>query len=88
MTNMSKITLAALLFAAFATPALALDDEWTVDSGRYVNGQVPSYTQRAPFRAIRAPRLNEGRNAAGFNHFGTFNNAPSGRDAMVQTLGN
>jgi hypothetical protein len=89
MTYKSKITLVAVLFAAFATPALALDDEWTVDSGRYVNGQVPSYTQSAPlYLTTRAPRVIERRNAAGFSHFDTFINAPSGRDAMVQSLGN
>jgi hypothetical protein len=75
-------------FAVFATPALALDDEGTVDSGRYVSGQGPSYTVPAPLHANRGPRLIEGRNAAVFGHFGTFNNAPSGRDAMVQSLGN
>jgi hypothetical protein len=89
MTNKSKITLVAVLFAVFATPALALDDEWTVDSGRYVNGQVPSYAQSAPlYLTTRAPRVIERRNAAGISHFGTFSNAPSGRDAMVQSLGN
>ena len=89
MTNKSKITLVAVLIAAFATPAFAIDDEWTVDSGRYVNGQVPSYTQPGPlYLTTRPPRLVEGRNAADFNRFGTFNNAPSGRDAMVQSLGN
>jgi hypothetical protein len=89
MTNKSKITLVAVLFAVFATPALALDYEWTVDSGRYVNGQVPSYAQSAPlYLTTRAPRVIERRNAAGFTQFGTFTGAPSGRDAMVQSLGN
>ena len=89
MINKSKITLVAVLIAAFATPALALDDEWTVDSGRYVNGQVPSYTQSAPlYLTTRAPRVIEHRNAAGFSQFDTFGSAPSGRDAMVQSLGN
>ena len=31
MTNRTKIVLAAALFAALATPALAAQDEWTVD---------------------------------------------------------
>ena len=61
MTSKTKITLAAALIAAFATPALA-QDEWIVDSGRYVNGQVPSYV------ATQTPRLFEGRNAAVINH--------------------
>ena len=88
MTNKSKIALAAALFAAFATPALAASDEWIVDSGRYVNGQVPSYTEQAPLHALRAPRLLEGRNAAVIGNFGTFNSTSSGRDTMVQSLGN
>ena len=88
MTNKSKITLAAVLFAAFATPALAASDEWIVDSGRYVNGQVPSYTEQAPLQATRAPRLLEGRNAAIIGNFGTSGGTSSGRDAMVQSLGN
>jgi hypothetical protein len=61
---------------------------WIYGAPDYVNGQVPSYTVPAPFHANPAPRLTEGRNAAGFGHFGPFNNAPSGRDAMVQSLGN
>jgi len=35
-----------------------------------------------------AQRLIEDRNAADFGNFGTFNGAPSGRDALVQSLGN
>ena len=61
MTSKTKITLAAALFAALATPTLAAQDEWIVDSGRYVNGQVPSYS---PSYDTRAPQLAERRNAA------------------------
>ena len=61
MTNKIKITIAAAALAAFVTPALA-QDEWIVDSGRYVNGQVPAYTQT--FHAARAQQLIEGRNTA------------------------
>jgi hypothetical protein len=44
MFTNTKIALAAALIAALATPVFALEyGEWTVDSGRYVNGQVPSY---------------------------------------------
>jgi len=88
MTSKSKITLAAVLFAAFATPALAASDEWLVDGGHYVNGQVPSYTEQAPLHATRAPRLLEGRNAAVIGNFGTFSGTQSGRDALVQSPGN
>jgi hypothetical protein len=84
MINRTKITLAAVLIAAFATPALA-QDRWVIDSGRHVNGQVPSY--QVP-RASRAPRVIEGRNAAAFGSYGANGGAPSGRDAMVQSLGN
>jgi hypothetical protein len=83
MTRKTKVALAAVLIAAFASPALA-DDEWIANSGRYVNGNVPSYTTRAPFHATYAPQLIEGRNAAvidrGSSHLG--------RGGMVEALGN
>ena len=95
MTNRSRILIATVLAAAIATPAAAqsfVQDEWTVDSGRYVNGQVPSYGQgyatQAPFRGTRAPHLIEGRSAAPIYGYDAPNGAPSGRDAMVQSLGN
>jgi hypothetical protein len=84
----TKIALAAAMFAAVATSALAQDDEWTVDSGRYVAGQVPSYGAQAPLHAFSQPRLIEGRNAAIVSQFGTNNGTTFGRDAQVQTLGN
>ena len=62
MTKSAKIALAAALFAALATPALAAQDEWIVDSGRYVNGQTPSYTTG----------LVESRNAAVIQSRGSF----------------
>ena len=61
---------------------------WIYGAPDYVNGQMPSYRAPAPFHANRGPGLSEGRNAAAFGRFGTFNDAPSGRDAMVQSLGN
>jgi hypothetical protein len=80
----TKIALAAALFAALASPALA-HDEWLVNSGRYVNGAVPSYETHGSFyMTTRAPRLIEGRNAAYFAHSGW----QSGRHADVQALGN
>jgi hypothetical protein len=88
MTRNTKVALAAMLIAAFASPAFA-HDEWMVDSGRYVNGDVPSYTTRAPYYAAplyatRAPRLIEGRNA------GVIDRSSSrfGRDDMVESVGN
>jgi hypothetical protein len=83
MTRKTKVALAAVLIAAFASPAFA-HDEWMVDSGRYLNGDVPSYTTRAPFYATYAPRLIEGRNAAVIDR----GSSRSGRDAMVETPGN
>ena len=74
MSNNTKFMLAAALFATLATPAFA-GDRWIVDSGRYVNGQVPSYTDQQ----LHSPRVFEGRNA-GVIEEGT----PSGRDALVQ----
>jgi len=81
MTNNTKIVLATALFAAFATPALA-NDEWIVDSGRYLNGGTPSYTERGHFAA--QPRLIEGRNAAVVFTVGS----QSGRDGLIQAMGN
>jgi hypothetical protein len=84
MTINTKIALAAALFAALASPALA-NDEWIVNSGRYVNGAVPSYeTQGSLHMTTRAPRLIEHRNA-GYIAYGS---APSGHDALVQATGN
>jgi hypothetical protein len=87
MTNKTKITLAAALIAAFATPALA-QDEWIVDSGRYLNGEVPSYnTVKAPAYATGAPRLIEGRNAAVVSNHESTNIAPIVPDRAT-VLGN
>jgi hypothetical protein len=88
MTRNTKVALAAVLIAAFASPALA-HDEWMIDSGRYVNGDAPSYTTRAPLYAAplyatRAPRLIEGRNAAVID----LGSSRFGRDAMVESPGN
>jgi len=81
MTNRTKITLAAALIAAFATPALA-QDSGVVNSRQHSRHQQ-SYTERAP-------RFVEGRNAAVIGYPGAdygYGNA-TGRDAMVQSLGN
>jgi len=83
MTRNTKVALAAVLIAAFASPAFA-HDEWMIDSGHYVNGDVPSYTTRAPFYATSAPRLIEGRNAAVIDR----GSSRFGRDAMVESVGN
>jgi hypothetical protein len=51
---------------------------------------APALAQAKVYNAqptTRVERLIEGRSAADFGNFGTFG-APSGRDALVQTLGN
>ena len=64
MTNKTKITFAAALIAAFATPALA-QAQSSVNNGRY-NGHVRSNTQEQPQEQPYATqqRLFESRNAA------------------------
>ena len=60
MTDRTKITLAALLVAAFATPAAA---QGLVPYYNYER-EAPAYQTQAPSHVTRAPRLTEGRNAA------------------------
>jgi hypothetical protein len=73
MTNKTKIAVAAALIAAFATPALAQDGRANRHHSRYEQ----SYQ-------TQDQRFIEGRNAA----YGDFGSTPSGRDGLVQTLGN
>jgi hypothetical protein len=71
---------------AFAAPLPAQDRTgWFVDSGRYINGQTPS----EPYYGDRAQSqgLIEGRNSAVIGDF-SANSTSTGRDAMVQELGN
>jgi hypothetical protein len=88
MTSKTKITLAAALIAAFATPALA---QGLVPYSNYPTqapshqAQAPFFATQAPSYATRTPRVIEGRNAAVSGDFATSN---SGRDFLVQTLGN
>jgi hypothetical protein len=53
MTRKIKFALAAALIAAFASPAFA-HDEWFVDSGRYLNGQIVFYDQAPADRHVVA----------------------------------
>jgi hypothetical protein len=78
MTHITKATLAVAFIAALVPPGLA--QAKTYHDG-YRSAHSMSYQ-------TRTQRLFEGRNAAGFASFGIFNVAPSGRDAMVQSLGN
>jgi len=78
MIRMTKVTLAAAFVAALVSPVLA-------QAKTYRDGYRATHS--ASYQT-RAQHLFEGRNAASFGNFGTFNGAPSGRDALVQSLGN
>jgi hypothetical protein len=78
MNHMAKVTLAAAFVAALVSPVLA-------QTKTYRDGYRAAYSASHP---TRAQHLFEGRNAASFGNFGTFNGMPSGRDALVQSLGN
>jgi hypothetical protein len=78
MKHKSKVALAALFIAAAVAPVAAQAKTY---NGAHRAAYLMSYE-------TRAQRLIEGRNAAAFGGFGTFNSAPSGRDALVQSLGN
>jgi hypothetical protein len=72
MTSKTKSTLAAVLVAAFTTPALA-------------QGAAPLYYGD---QATQSERVSEGRNAAVVHDFGIFNGTSSDRNSVVQSLGN
>jgi hypothetical protein len=88
--------LAVVAFITVASPALAqampqTQDDWYVNSGRYINGQVPSYAQ-APSHNLylavgetrRQGRLIEGRySAAVYQGYDSWS-----REQMVNTTGN
>ena len=78
MNHMAKVTLAAAFVAALASPVLAQAKTYN-DGGRAAH----SASYQTP-----AQHLFEGRNAASFGNFSTFDGARSGRDALVQSLGN
>jgi hypothetical protein len=77
MTSKTKIAVAAALIAAFATPALA---QSLVPYSNYPTQRLSHQTQ--------APRYVERRNTAVSGNFAGSIASPSGRDAMVQSLGN
>jgi hypothetical protein len=76
MTNRTKITIAAALIAAFATPALA---QGTHTGRHHARHELSS---SAP-----APRFVEGRNAAVFGYVGGTHHEPLVPD-RVNELGN
>ena len=69
MTKQTKITLAAALIAAFATPALAHDS--------YQVKRQASY-------ATQAPRFVEGRNAETVGNSGNATVSTTDREAMIR----
>ena len=91
--------IAILAFVAFGSPALAnglpqTQDDWFVNSGRYLDGQIVSYNQ-APSRthiiayagSPRHARMIEGRSAATVGM--SFPQGTMwGREQMVTSIGN
>jgi hypothetical protein len=87
----------ALVVFIMASPTLAYampqtQDEWFVDSGRYINGHVPSYEQgrtQTLYLTAYAPRRHQRRTVerrtSAFVPQGYF---ASSREQMVMTLGN
>jgi hypothetical protein len=69
-------TVVASSSAAFAAP-LQDQTRWFVDGGRYVNGQIPSYSD-----AAHKQGLIEGRNSA------VIGNTSTDRNALVDSTGN
>ena len=63
--------------AAFAATRSQDQTRWFVDSGRYLNGQVPYYGDPAHGQV-----LTEGRNSA------MIGDTSTGRDALIGGLGN
>jgi hypothetical protein len=74
----TNVAVVVTIVAVFVAPTLA---QAKMDNGSYRAAHSTSYV-------TRAQRLIEGRNAAGVADFGTFGGASSGRDAIVQSLGN
>jgi hypothetical protein len=92
--------IAILAFATLASPALAnglpqTQDDWFVNSGRYLDGQIVSYNQAPSQRPIiayagsrRHARMIEGRAAAMVGMSWSFPQSSWGREQMVSATGN
>jgi hypothetical protein len=76
MSNKIKLVAIAVVLAEFASSASA-------------QGLVPyyNYSAPAPFHALRAQHVIEGRNGAPVGYYWTYSSR-SDRDALVQSLGN
>ena len=90
--------IAVLAFVTLGMPAVAnampqTQDEWFVDSGRYLNGQIVSYNQVLAYRHMvayagrGATRIIEGRSSAyvpvSSGYHGGLDYSPSGREGMI-----
>ena len=92
--------IAVLAFATLASPALAnglpqTQDDWFVNSGRYLDGQIVSYNHvpnqahiMAYAGSSRHARMIEGRAAATVGMSWSFPQRSWGRDQMVSATGN
>jgi hypothetical protein len=88
--------IAILAFVTLASPALAnglphTQDEWFVNSGRYLNGQIvsypaPSQKQIVAYAGSRHERLIERRASATVGMW-SFPQSPSSREHMVMATG-
>lgn len=88
--------IAILAFVTLASPALAnglphTQDEWFVNSGRYLNGQIVSYSapsqkQIVAYAGPRQARLIERRASATVGVW-SFPQGLSGREQMVSAIG-
>ena len=89
--------IAVLAFAMLGMPAIAnampqTQDEWFVNSGRYLNGQIVSYNQAPAYRHVvayagrRTTRIIEGRTSAyvpvSSGYYGS-DYSPSSREQMI-----
>jgi hypothetical protein len=83
MTSKTKSVLAAALIAAFASPALAQGA-----APFYYDATQAQSSAKSERPAAHSRRLTEGRNAAVVHDFDTYNGISSGRDGVVQSLGN
>jgi hypothetical protein len=90
--------IAVLAFVTLGMPAVAnampqTQDEWFVDSGRYLNGQIVSYNQAPADRHVvayagrQATRIIEGRSSAyvplSGGYYGGLDYSHSGREEMI-----
>ena len=99
--KIAVVALATLGMPAVANAMPQTQDEWFVDSGRYLNGQIVSYGQapasynQAPaykhvvaYAGKRATRIIEGRSSAyvPVGHYEGLEHSPSSREQMIHAF--